>query len=419
VLDNWMSIAGIAVAVILAAVGLWLIFGGVVRGNASRGRHAERRPSRAAFRQTEPETPPPPKRAALIVNPTKVASVAQVRATAEQVCARNDWAPPLLLETTADDPGFGQAREALAQGVDLVCVLGGDGTVRTVAQVLVGGSVPMGLLSGGTGNLLARNLELPFGDVEGALETALNGRNRRIDVGWVTVNPTPAQRAVVTGEVADDAEATEDFSGEEIDPEHLATVVPDPAAGAPENRHAYLVMCGIGFDAAIMDTTSEELKAKMGWPAYFAMGFKKLFIERFNAELILDGGAPIKKHARCVLAGNCGKLTGGILLMPEAEVDDGILDLAVITPKSIAGWFGIAAHVLAKKPRAARLERYRASTILVTVDDPQLIELDGDVVGEVNQILIEVEPRALIVRVDASVRQTDDLAAESLAGWPT
>lgn len=412
-----MSIAGIVLAVILAAVGLWLIFGGVIRGGSSGGRHAERRPNRESFRQSVgEEPPPPPKRAAIIVNPTKVASMDDLRRVSREVCLRNEWAEPLVLETTVDDPGFGQARQALDAGVDLVSVLGGDGTVRTVAQVLVGGSTPLGLLASGTGNLLARNLDLPYADVEHALDTAINGRNRRIDVGWVTVNPTPAQRASAVGE---STSAKEDFSGEETDPEDLATIPHDPESRMPENRHAYLVMCGIGFDAAIMDTTSEELKAKMGWPAYFATGFRKLFIERFNAELVIDGGQPIKKHARCVLAGNCGKLTGGIVLMPDAELDDGILDVAVITPKGIAGWFGIAAHVLAKKPKAARLERYRGSQLLVTVDDPQLIELDGDVVGEVNQILIEVEPRALIVRVDTNLRVADDLATDSLAGWPT
>ena len=78
---------------------------------------------------------------AFVANPSKPA-VATLERTVRRVCAEADLPEPLWLETTIADPGVGQTREALARGADIVVAVGGDGTVRAVAEAMVGTGRP-------------------------------------------------------------------------------------------------------------------------------------------------------------------------------------------------------------------------------------------------------------------------------------
>jgi diacylglycerol kinase (ATP) len=364
--DGWWTWAGIAVAVVFVLAGLWLLL-----SSRSKRPDAAARPTRDAFRRDE-EASAPRKRMAVVVNPTKLEGEGSgIKGRISAACLQQGWDEPLFLETQEHDVGFGQTRQALEAGVDVVCAFGGDGTVRAVAQEMAGSGIPMGLLPGGTGNLLARNLELPTDDLDKAVGVALSGRNRHIDVGWMTLDPDEA---------------------------HLEEHVGEGSTSGPR-RHAFLVMAGLGLDAAIMDNTSESLKAKIGWTAYVPAGLKHILVERFRAHLSLDGGPVTTRRARTVLIGNCGRLQGGINLMPDAVPDDGTLDVVVIAPKGITAWLAVVARVLTKSERTTQtLDRYRCQSIGVRVDHDQKVELDGDIIGEARHIEVEVQPRALIVR---------------------
>ncbi|MCM0620945.1 diacylglycerol/lipid kinase family protein [Nocardioides bruguierae] len=308
----------------------------------------------------------------VVVNPIKVEDLEEVRSCLAAVAAELGVPEPRLVETTEDDPGFGQTRDAVDSGASVVCALGGDGTVRAVAQELAGSGVPLGLLPGGTGNLLARNLDLPVTSLGDAARVALGSSTRTIDLGWLVADPAPGQ----SPDLAD----------------------PQPPAPA-DNVHAFAVMAGLGFDAHVMDDAPEDVKAKAGWAAYVASGAQHLIDDPFDLEVWLDGGEPSHVEARTVVVGSCGELTGGVVLLPDAEVDDGCLDVAVLTPKGLFDWVGTAARVLVgHRKDGPSLERSRAKVVHLRTPSPQPCEVDGDVLGEATETVFVVQPGALVVR---------------------
>jgi diacylglycerol kinase (ATP) len=332
------------VLALAALLVLGLILAVVVRGRRLRGADPD-------SLTAEPEDRP---LAAVVVNPTKVEPGTRQRIAA--VCTGLGWAEPLWLETTVEDPGTGQARLAVEKGADVVLACGGDGTVRSVAEALAGTGVAMGLVPAGTGNLLARTVGTPD-SVPAATRVALTGDDRAIDVGRIRIDGS-------------------------------------------EDERVFLVMAGTGFDAAIMETTPEALKVRVGPLAYVISGLRAMRGRRIRVTLTLDGGPPLRRRTRTVVVGNSGTLLGGLVLMPRATVDDGVLDVVSIAPKSLAGWIAVALRVITKRPRGhERVEHWQARCIAIRSDAPQPCQVDGDPVGDVQQLAIRVDPGALVVRV--------------------
>ncbi len=295
----------------------------------------------------------------MVVNPSILHDVARVRTQVTGVCRELGWAEPLWLETSVEDPGGGQAKAALAAGADVVLVCGGDGTIRHVAQVLAGSGTALGLLPTGTGNLLARNLAMQLHDLAGATRIALSGDNRPLDVGWVTID---------------------DRTEEQV----------------------FLVMAGVGFDAAIMAGAHHESKSRLGSLTYFIAGVRALRRQRIRIVLAVDSQPELRRQVRTVVVGNCGKLLAGLVLMPAAKVDDGLLDVVAIAPRSIRGWLAVTARVLSRRRSGHRIvQHWQGRTVIIAADKPEQAQLDGDLVGEVRMLRIRVDPGALLVRVRA------------------
>jgi len=297
---------------------------------------------------------------AVVANPSNLADPTALRILITRVCAELGWAPPLWLETTVEDPGGGQTQIALSAGADVVLACGGDGTVRQVAQVLAGLGTPMGLLPTGTANLLARNLAMTIGDPAKATRIALSGHNRAIDVGRILI----------------------DNQGEE---------------------HVFLVMAGVGFDAEIMAGAPRELKARLGSLAYFVSGFRALTAPRSGITLVVDGRVEPCRPVRTVVVGNCGKLLAGLVLLPTARIDDGLLDVVSIGPKSIHGWLVVTARVITRRRRGHRIvQHWQGRTVIISTESAQHAQLDGDPVGEVQTLRMRIDPGALLIRVPRS-----------------
>lgn len=331
-----------------------------------------------------------PRRAAVIVNPTKFEDIGAVREMAEKVCERHGWESPLWLETTAEDPGDGQAKEALEAKVDLVCPLGGDGTVRTVGAALVGTGVPLGLLPGGTGNLLARNLDLPVDSIRAALEVALTGTDIAIDTCLLElIRPTTGQLAERLTDDDDPADSV-DFDD----------AVDDRGDEDVREQHRFLVMAGLGFDAEVMASAPEKLKAKVGWLAYLVAGMRHLKGPQFTVHVRVDGEQPVRRRVRSVMIGNVGKLQGGMELLPDATADDGSLDAVLLSPEGVVGWAATVAQLTTRRRIGhQRVEHLHGHDLKVLSDKPVELEIDGDTLGSALAIRVVIDPGSLIVRV--------------------
>lgn len=317
------------------------------------------------------------RRAAVVYNPVKV-DVDELRAAVREAERAAGWAKSLWLETTVEDPGTGQAREAVARGAEVVLAAGGDGTVRAVAEGLRDSDAALALLPSGTGNLLARNLDLTLNHLAESVSTAFTGNDRAIDLGIADLR-------------------REDGSVE---------------------THAFLVMAGIGLDAKMIANSDEQLKKKVGWLAYIDAIRKALRdTNRMRVHFRLDDEPPRTMSAHTVLVGNCGSLPGNILLLPEAAVDDGLFDIVSLRPEGFVGWLQVWVKIVWENgvlrrstvgrklmglSREVRTLRYlKGARFEVTLDHAEEFELDGDDFGMVTGFRTVVDAGAVRVRIPA------------------
>ncbi|MDG4826428.1 diacylglycerol kinase family protein [Asanoa sp. WMMD1127] len=305
-------------------------------------------------------------RSAVVVNPVKVDDLDHLRETVDGALSKAGWPAPQWLETTPDAPGYEQARAAVEAGATVVFACGGDGTVMSVLGALVGTDAAMAILPAGTGNLLAANLGIAS-DLAAGIEVALEGGQRRIDVG-----------------------AVEDGF--------------------------FAVMAGMGFDARMLDATSDTAKARIGWPAYLLGALKHLRDRPMRVTIRVDDGAPARHRARSVLIANVGRLQGGVPLLIDAAPDDGLLDVAVLTPRTLRHWAALGLAVVRRRRRVPSMRVLRGARVEVVSDRPQPRQLDGDVIAPGDRLLVEVCPEAVWLCVpepaeDADLAEDADAAA--------
>jgi diacylglycerol kinase (ATP) len=327
----------------------------------------------AAFAKERPGS----ERIAFIANPTK-AGVAEVREAAYRACSMRYLPEPVWLYTTPHESGTVLAREAIEAGADVLVAVGGDGTVRAVAEAAIEKGVPLGIIPTGTGNLLARNLDIPANDFSAAIRTAIDGMDSKVDVGWISVG---------------------NEEGEEQD-------------------HLFLVFAGIGIDADMVAGADDKLKSTLGWGAYFFAALPFMGAKRMRASVSVDGSEPVIGQMRSVVAANCGRLPGGMTLMPDARINDGALDFATIdTRAGIAGWAelfsevwiqgaGLTAPNLPKAWRAGRIDHARGTSVDIRVEAPQRVQADGESLGRASHVRARIDPGVLTVRTLVEPKST-------------
>ena len=239
--------------------------------------------------------------------------------------------------------GPGDARrfavEARSQGCDVVVSYGGDGTAMQVAAGLLGSGIPLGLVSGGTGNLLAGNLRLPRAPVAAA-RAMLRGTTRFVDLG---------------------------------------------AVERRDGMHYFAVAGGAGYDAEIMAGTSAVTKRRWKMAAYLARGLSTLRHVTSVCHRVTVDGRVHEAPAAVVLVANCGELFPPVVKLRNVRPDDGWLDVVVLRAEGVVQSFHAAWDLLlGVQNGSGRVWLARGRDVRVEVLDgpPRRVQLDGEVVGE-------------------------------------
>jgi diacylglycerol kinase (ATP) len=252
-----------------------------------------------------------------------------------------------------------QVRKMLSKGVDRLLVWGGDGTVRRCVDTIVAedADVELAILPAGTANLLARRMDVPI-DLPGALDVALRGRTRRIDVGMI-------------------------------------------------NGEAFCLMAGTGFDALLIRDADDEKKDRLGPVAYVRAALGNLDMIGTDVKVTVDGNPWFEGQAACVLVGNTGRTLGGLDVLPDARPDDGVLDVGVISASSRLDWVRVGARaVVGKADRSPLMETTQGTRFRIRLARPLPWELDGGDRSERRSFDVRILPSRLAVRVPLTSEST-------------
>lgn len=291
------------------------------------------------------------RRALIVTNPAAARAHEGYLEAARRRLARGSVAVEVVRTTAAGD-GERLARQAVADGADLVIAHGGDGTAMDVAAGLVGTACPLGLLPAGTGNLLAGNLGIR--------------RSWRAASGVILRN---APRAIDVG--------------------RLRTA---------KGSRIFAVACGAGFDAELMRRTEARHKRILGMGAYVVRAMHLATAITRSAVRVECDDFVHEGRAALVLIANCGELIPGLLpIHADIRFDDGVFDVAILDASSLPGAARLVWWMFVRRPHyVPGITFLRASRVTLTADPPFPVQADGEAAGE-TPMTVEVLPAALNV----------------------
>lgn len=277
-------------------------------------------------------------RALLISNPFAARAHSRAVAGIRDILQSGGW--KVDVHTTAG-PGDARqvAEDARGAGFDVMVSHGGDGTAMQVAAGIVGTGVALGLLPGGTGNLLAGNLRLPR-TATGAARALLKARRLEIDVGVVDRDDGP---------------------------------------------HYFAVAAGTGFDAQLMADTGLQAKRRWKFGAYLGRALTSLSSVRSLPHRVTIDGTVHEIPAAMLLVLNCGKLLPGFMNIRDGLVpDDGWFDVvAVSADGALESATAILELLFSNESKGRRVWWSRGRTIRIELPGamPRPVQLDGEVFG--------------------------------------
>lgn len=297
-----------------------------------------------------------PMRALVIINPIsgprRHRSVEDCTAQARAVLGRHGCAVDVAV-TTARGDARALAATGCADGHDIVVAWGGDGTINEVGSALAFNDVALGIVPGGSGNGLARDLGIPL-DAAAALEVIGGGRTRRIDAGQI---------------------------GETL----------------------FFNVAGIGLDALIAEHIARP-EAQRGLSGYARITLVELPQYRPGRYQIERNGRSEERRAIFIAIANSRQYGNGAQIAPAARLDDGRLELVVVDAQPV--W-----RILARIPDlfagrlASRPGLSMESITSAGITGPGLLSYhaDGEPVVGKQRVDVVVHPGALNVRVPVTI----------------
>lgn len=261
----------------------------------------------------------------------------------------------------------GAAAQAVERGSGVVAVAGGDGTIRDAVGALTGTGTTVGIVPCGTGNLYATSIGVPR-DIKRAIEGLTTATARPFDIGQVRL----------AGDGPADA---------------VPNLAPD----------VFTVACGTGFDARLIEATTQEMKRRYGVAAYFLGGARLIEHLRAQPTVLTVDGVRSEIEAVVVLIANCGAAIPG-RLRPRLPLDpqDGLLHVFILPKGGVVGGIrGVLELMTAAsigRSSSGSAIRLTGSHVQVEVTPAQPTQIDGDLYPT-GSLEAWIQPGALSVLV--------------------
>lgn len=307
-----------------------------------------------------PMTPATPEHVTLLVNPyARHGAGTRVAAEAARALHSAGVEVEMLVGEDADEAAD-LAGKAARGATDALAVVGGDGTIRLAVEASIGTGTPLAIIPAGSGNDVARNLDIPLGSPAKAAEILLTGRRRTVDLGRVTF---------------------------------------------PDGHTAlFTTVAATGFDASVT-----ERAIAMSWPRgqarYTLAAMRELVGLRTRHYHVRVDDERSEGDVVFAAIGNTTSYGGGMQITPDASMSDGALDVTVghrpprfarttvarVFPKVFSGEH--VSHPMVRTLRGREIELY--------CDPPAAVSIDGDLVGELPAVF-EVVPDAIEIYAPAA-----------------
>jgi YegS/Rv2252/BmrU family lipid kinase len=277
--------------------------------------------------------------------------------------ARAGQAAALLASRGADPanvfiterPGHARelARAATARGISTIVAWGGDGTMNEIGSAIAFTETVLALVPSGSGNGLARELRIPF-NTSAALELAFSGRDRTIDAGQI------------------------------------------------DNR-LFFNVAGVGLDARVAHRFAADGLEKRGFSRYMAITMRELASYQPDHLAITSGDSTVQTSSLLVAIANGRQYGNGAVIAPDARLDDGLLDLVVVTGRSLVrACLELPFVFMGAIDRLAGVRIQRTDSVHIASSYPLVYHVDGEPIAGALAISAKARPHALRVKVPLS-----------------